>query len=416
MRNPRFNSSVIEALCLKLKLQGYELSDKFYRIFTSGEKELEYYRKQEVDDVLWQACQSQFDYTAEDIEFWKKVFDLKGLTLDQDALKKDKASYIAAEMGINLDRCVSVNKFRAYHMQKLRESRENYKLRYLHYVYGELVGTPERHKEYHIRHIEYNDDRWLEELLGDNKYSVELEYDALVHKAIYERFNCNVSDYEPVEHKLLKCYKEIDTYCLSDEDRGLLYFEGYLEHLKRSAQDDDQQQETEVASETIPRICSIQESNISRTKPNPSSSEVSLRSHISKGRGKVSENRKRQLGNQAENAVFAALQASEDYKILHVYSSNLAENDLGDDSKGYDLEYIKVGETLSRFLEIKHTDGKSIILTANEYDVAMSAECRDRYDLALYHDGKVTIVRTPFIDNQKFDIQANDYTVRFKID
>lgn len=60
--------------------------------------------------------------------------------------------------------------------------------------------------------------------------------------------------------------------------------------------------------------------------------------------------------------------------------------------------------------------GDSIILSANEYKVATSPEYRDRYDIALYYNGNVTIVRTPFIDKQKFEIQANDYTVRFTLE
>ena len=65
---------------------------------------------------------------------------------------------------------------------------------------------------------------------------------------------------------------------------------------------------------------------------------------------------------------------------------------------------------------IKHFDGSSIILSANEFRVANSEEYRDRYDIALYDGKNITIVRNPFADDQKFDIQANQYTVRFALE
>lgn len=420
MSNPRFNSSVIEALCLKLKLQGFELSDKFYRILTSGERALEYYRKQEVDDALWLQCQSQFDYTAEDIEFWRRVFDLNGLDLSLDNLKTDKASYLADTLKVSQERVRSVMSFMQYHMQELQKCREEYKHEYLHYIYESLLPHPDRHQEYHIRQREYNDNGWLEALLDveDNKYRVDLTYEELISSALRERFSCQLPVQNPVVHNRLECYKDVDAFNLSDEEKGLLYFEGHDEYFEKLRHDDaDIKPADDAALEAKSEICQILESGIKKPKTYLSVSRDDPDKHVTpRSRRKISDRRKIQLGKEAEDAVFNALKANDEYEILHVYSSYLAKDDLGDDSKGYDLEYRRKGDTLNRCLEIKHFDGSSIILSVNEYDVATSREFKDRYDLALYHDKTITIVRNPFSDPGKFDLRANDYTVRFALE
>ena len=419
MANPRFNSSVIEALCLKLRLQGFELTDKFYRILTSGERELQYYRQQEVDDALWTQCQSQFDYTAEDLEFWKKVFAEQKLALDHDGLKKDRGLYIADALQIIHDRSQNVRSFIAYHRQELKACREKYKEQYFHYLYQQLLPDASRHAEYHTLKLQYNDDRWIEDLLNDNGniYRVNLDYDAMIRAAVLERFGCELPVQDAVSHDQVERYLGgMAVFDLSDEDRGLLYFEGYDGHFdKLRHENSDEKQSDGAVPQT--RICAIVEDRFSAPRTlGLHNQEPAGRAHRTRGRRNMSDKRKQQLGNSAEDAVYNSLMASEEYEIGCVYSSYLAKTDLGDDSKGYDLEYRKKGETLSRCLEIKHFDGSSIILSANEFRVANSEEYRDRYDIALYDGKNITIVRNPFADDQKFDIQANQYTVRFALE
>ena len=134
-----------------------------------------------------------------------------------------------------------------------------------------------------------------------------------------------------------------------------------------------------------------------------------------RGNKKISDQRRIRLGYEAEDKVYDALTRSDKYKIIEVYSSHLSKTGAGDDSKGYDLEYKKEGDDIPRYLEIKHYDGNSIILTENEYKVSQSKECSGRYDLALVTDNEVRIIRDAFVDKSKFKKEVNDYTVYFTV-
>lgn len=70
------------------------------------------------------------------------------------------------------------------------------------------------------------------------------------------------------------------------------------------------------------------------------------------------------------------------YEVGIIYSEHLNPQK-GDDTKGYDLEYRRKGESLYCCFEIKHSDGKSVIVSRNEFDISQSEDYRERYDVAL---------------------------------
>ncbi len=423
MNNPRFNSSVIEALCLKLNLQGFELSDKFYRVFTSGVKELEYYRIQEVYEELWLECQSQFDYSAEDIDFWRKVFQINDKIFGLDDLKHGKASYISETLEIRPERCRNVRSFLAYHRQELQVVREKYMKDYFHYIYTQLCDDIDKHKEYCSKLAEYTDDVWLENLLNeeDNMYQTALDYDALIRNAVLRKFECSLPVEGAVEHKKIERYLiGLNCFNMNYEEESLLFFEGHdkaFDGLREEQKHDSDVSDSNPSDKTTIQVCDIVELSISKPKDDKGeSAKDAEKSYGSKGSRNISEKRKVQLGNNAEDAVYESISNSQEYEIISVCSSHLAKNNKGNDSAGYDLVYKKKDETMHRYLEIKHSDGKSILLTANEYEVSQKEEYKDCYDIALYDGKKVTILRSPLADSQNFDLLANDYTVRFTLE
>ena len=126
----------------------------------------------------------------------------------------------------------------------------------------------------------------------------------------------------------------------------------------------------------------------------------------------MSQRRKEQLGKDAEKKVLASLTSSDEYEVGDVYSSNLGGTN---DARGYDLEYRKRGETFWRHLEVKHYSGNAVILSANEYKVAMNDP--EMYDMALVGSDDIKLVRRPFADDvKKYDIQADKYKMDFVIE
>ena len=419
MSDPRFNYAVVEAMCIKLNLSGNDVSDRFYRIFTSNEKELEYYRKQEIEPSLWNECKGQFGLTDEDLVFWEKVFEVNGHIFDKVTLREKKLLYLCDELHIEHERLTSPFDFRLYHVQRLSEYRQKYFTRYSDFIYNKIVGNKNLHKDYIQYQNKYlKDNEWLDGILekNDNVYRIVLNYESLIFDEMKARFGYDSTYTEVVKHEKRMDYLEgIDEYYLSDEDRSLLFFDGYKEYFeklrtKRAKEDEDFSRDD--SEETF----RIMEGMLLNSVASQQHKQYKM---TRKGGGKnnaISDRRKVKLGYEAEDKVYKAFLQSDEYEITAVFSSHLSKTNGGDDSLGYDLEYRKKGEVMSRCLEIKHYDGESIILTDNEYAMSQSAECVGRYDLALVTGNEIRIVRDAFSDSSKYWKKANNYTVYFKVD
>lgn len=421
MQNPRFNDSVIEAICIKLNLSGNDIINCFYRIFISNEKELGYYQKQEIDQGLWNECKCQFGMTDEDCAFWKKVFEINERVFDKAVLRERKLTYLIDVLQIAPERLASPESFCEYHFQKLKECRQRYKIGYLHFVYQQIAGDKTLHKEYIQRQAPFVKDEWLRGILekDDNKYHITIDYDKQLcneMKTVF-KYEPNANDKDVIEHTKRKDYLEgIDEFSLSDEEKSLLFFDGHEEYFndlkekQRKANDISSQLDEENDNEL-----QIKEYKMSDPAIPAISSQRKRPAQKRRFNKKISDQRRIRLGYEAEDKVYEALSRSDIYEIIEVYSSHLSKTGSGDDSKGYDLEYKKRDDIMSRCLEIKHYDGKSIILTENEYKASQSNECFGRYDLALVTENEVRIIRNALADESKFKKEVNDYTIYFTV-
>lgn len=409
MECPAFADSVAEALCIHLKLSGSEIENKFHRIVTSTVAQLEHYRKREIEDFLWDACSNQFGMSQKDLAFWRKVFNENNIDgFDVETLCNRRVEYLAEYLGIECARVESPRRFEEYHLQKLRECRSRYRCGYLHFRYQQIVNTPARHREYVPWMVEFDSDEWLIRLLEEQKYRLYPEYEEMVLNEMEKRwgYGANYCDSVP-EHKEHEHYlRGLEKFSLSDEARSLLYFDGHDEDFEklRCIECKDS-----IADDTFDSSLSISEVSIAKRGKVHSHK---LDDQGRQGGAKVSQRRKEQLGKDAEKKVLASLTSSDEYEVGDVYSSNLGGTN---DARGYDLEYRKRGETFWRHLEVKHYSGNAVILSANEYKVAMNDP--EMYDMALVGSEDIKLVRRPFADDvKKYDIQADKYKMDFVIE
>lgn len=421
MENPRFKESVIEAICIKLNRSGNDVADRFYRIFVSSENELKYYQKQEIDPALWNECKGQFGMTDEDIVFWARVYEINGHAFDKEQLREKKLAYLIETLQIDPERLASPDSFCKYHFLKLKEWRQRYIIGYSHFVYQQIAGDETLHKEYVQLQKRFEEDGWLRRILvkDDNEYRISIDYNGLLRDEMELVFGYVPCNKGIIEHTERKDYLDgIDKFSLSDEEKSLLFFDGHEDFFNRIREKQNKENGTSLQSdEADSNEIQIKEYTISESDVPTISSQKSQSKHNHKTNNKkIPDRRKIQLGYEAEDKVYKALRQSDRYEIIGVYSSHLSGTGSGDDNKGYDLEYKRKGDELSRCLEIKHYDGNSIILTANEYKVSQSEECSGRYDLALVIDNEVRIIRNAFVDKSKFRKEANDYTVYFAVD
>ena len=106
---------------------------------------------------------------------------------------------------------------------------------------------------------------------------------------------------------------------------------------------------------------------------------------------------KKRHGNWAEDKVVEAMEKDPRYKIIRKWSKYLDKLN-GSDEVGYDLSYeltSRPGET--RMLEIKYSDGKSFIMSANEFNVGRK---NPLYDFALVSPKEIKIIQGALTDGQ----------------
>lgn len=124
-----------------------------------------------------------------------------------------------------------------------------------------------------------------------------------------------------------------------------------------------------------------------------------------------SERAKRKAGKEAELTVRKLLvEKGFEYRWRSGYSDESSK----DDSLGYDFEYKEKDGTEWRYLEVKKFNGKSFMLSKNEYDKAHDEEHKDRYDIALVYNGSVYIIRN-FFGNDNYQMEAESFSVYCEI-
>lgn len=424
MKTPEFNNAVVEALCIKLNLSSSDIANRFYRIFTSSNKDLEFYRKQEIEDALWHECENQFGMASADVDFWKKVFEVNEIYCDEMQLRTDKATYLSTVLKMSLDRVSSPDNFVLYHRQQLEVLQNRYIPGYVCSIHDEIKDEPDLHHEYLQRQAPFKSNVWLKDILckDDNKYRASIDYNGIILSEMKLRFN-----YVPTYPLKNECPTKIESYLdgidefnLDDDSKSLLYFEGHDDYFDNLRITDDgascmDANNSDDSEEVLPIFEFKMNAKSPSANNGANSGDQGNRAGLHHKR-KVSHRRKIQLGNEAERRVYEALLKDSNYEVGAIYSSylsNYASKAGGDDSKGYDLEYRKKGETLYRCLEIKYSDGESIILSENEYEVSQRSENKDRYDLALVINDEIRIIRNAFSDSDNYNKIANDYTVYF---
>lgn len=416
LSDPGFVDAVIDVLCMAFKLSIKENRDRFYRIVRlTTARERAYYVNNEITQARFGVYEEAFGIPESEKAFWQEVFQTNGVEMNLAELERLQRPYIAEALGITHKRAVA-EEFVRFHLDRLKKERLTYDRQYIWHVFERMKGDREQHPEFLGTVRQFTDGEWIERALGasDERLKTEFDYGAFMTAAIEREFGVRLepgADALPVE-PIGRYTEGIEKFGLSERDKSLLYFEGYDEHFaelrKRLSDDGDDEVEPAATAEGVAidiseyELGAVEESRRQKRGDNPGRSRSWRR---------PSERRLKALGNRAEDIVHKALGENPRYEIGDVFSEHL--NDKGDDSKGYDLEYRDTtkDETMRR-LEIKHSDGSTVIISPNELSVAQSEP--EIYDLALVVGDEVRILRAPFSDETKYTKRENDFTVTFK--
>lgn len=432
LADPHYCNGVVEAIGIALKLSGAENLDRFHRLIKSSPKELEYIASTEYDESVWERCLEIAGVSEYELSFWRNVFKNAGISeeFDEELLKTQRREYIAEKLNIPFE-LADFKSLALYHKQQLKKARSLFESPYLRHVHHSLSEKGEEAQATYINfRNEFCSEEWIAALHKEIEYQIRPDYTAIVRKYVADRFgfetdadSTSIAEL-PRRHDEYLLGHDFHELNLSVKDESLLYFDGKEEHFRNliddifthSRNNDNNElpensnsgDSEEPESVILDIIDTVAYDDVLDRNHNPS--------HRS-GSRQPSDRDKRRSGCKAEDMALKALRSS-DYEIGMIYSEYLAqkEGQSGDDSKGYDLEYRRKGESLYRCLEIKNCSSESeIIVTSNEYNASQSIENHDRYDIALVSGNHVMIWENALKDPSGYTLVPEGYRVRFQI-
>lgn len=429
LSDPSCCNGIVEALCISLKLTISENCDRFYLLLKSSDRELEYFVTNELDADTWERCCSAFRVSKDEICFWKNVFLQEGIAFDLQALTDNKKLYLSKRLGLPQQLCYYKN-FMLHHKQMLKAERDKYLPLYVADIYSRLkCGNDMEQREFISLLNAFREDGWIDDLLAEIKFRIKPDYSKIMKGCLDKKFGFNIACSEACHTQLPRLHEEYlcghsrHELSLSEQDESLLYFDGksdyFLALIHRIFPEETMNTEPDVPAEegslNSEEVFPI--SFIATDRPEPSVGKKNRAG--TSGRRKPSDKHIKRLGDRAELMVLNSLRApGSEFEVGAIYSENLAshEGGIGDDSKGFDIEYRRKGDSLYRCLEIKNcsTDGE-LIISRNEYEASQKEENRERYDLALVRNNKILIWRNAFVNPEKYSLSADEYHVRFDI-
>ncbi|MBL0330042.1 MAG: DUF3883 domain-containing protein [Bacteroidetes bacterium] len=264
-------------------------------------------------------------------------------------------------------------------------------------------GIAEQSKFYSIRKT-YNEfvDKANKRLSIENAYLFDVDYKQLLLDNLDRSYNINTKDTALVGILILNYYEELlDDYKiemndLSDEIKGLLYFEGHYAHLKtlfdELKKDDDTATEKDIPSDDA--VLPISKTLIGgKNAPLPKGKKTKARPPLEFS--KKREGQQKRAGKIAEKFVFNSLKKEYPEGNIQWLSGNSEQQGMvKDDSLGYDIRYTIDNSENWIFLEVKSVSNDSFIISAHEVYVAFEkSKIGEEYHLGLVKDGKYIWLR-----------------------
>lgn len=319
---------------------------------------------------------------------------------------------------LGIERSIATKEaFEANQKRLLKAQRDKLTAGYCWHIHSLSFGNAAKERCYLARKSDFEEDDWVENLQKNISHELTPDYANIIAKECRELFDFTQdADSNDNYPDILEDYKKLISECssslsLSEAQKSMLYFPGHVEELESWLQNllitdkEKEEADSERLHDSILPIEEVSSKQVDNTSGNDGKNYGGRGGSGSSNDDKV----KKRHGNWAEDKVVEAMEHNPRYKITRKWSKHLDKLN-GDDDKGYDLSYELTscpGET--RMLEIKYSDGKSFIMSANEYNVG----CKNPlYDLALVSTKGIRIIQGALTDDSRYNATAHSYYVK----
>ncbi len=443
IEDPVFCENLNEAVCMALKVTSSTMSNYFRNIITHDIRYIDYIAKKDIVPEIWTLTLKSLGLSEFEQQFWKAYSNTQEIKMDISQLAEhiiDERDYILSIynnldlpedytgitdmkpfeqykllMSMQVKDCsiMGADGLKKFYMDYFNAIRNEYSDQYNSFLYQRYANLIAGDKQKALDYIkEYQDhcQRFSDPFYKDKVEAIKLqllkeeELTNIMSNMIKEKFK-----FEPkigdlcIHNTILPAYEKIlSDYHLSEGNLDQLdiliaKFEGledlFNERLKKHLDSDLLERNNKEFGKPMEQI-SIGYANCHSILRDISSDINNKEGRKSNGRY-ASDREKYHTGKKAEFATFEAMKDSPLFEDVFGHSSILNKEG-GNDNLHYDISYRKKGtpKTDTRYLEVKAMSGDSIIMSCMEYQFAK--EHCEQYDFAIYHDGKISIIESPF--------------------
>ena len=462
--DPVFCENITEAICIVLKVTGSEITNCFRSIVSQPIGYTKYISSKDISEDDWKKTDSALGVSEHEKAFWGEVFQLANTQFNPEMIsvgRLEKQKYLESSLhGISLPTllkdvadlspqetyklmlslrekipCLEAtilgnNAIRDYYSSWLTEELSSLAEMFKCWAYdniGILEGDECPPYKYYDSCNHFSSGAWAESIVKENEKKIlsdsELKSMLIeIAKAKYRGFDPLKQEKKDIpirkEYKKIVDDNNLTTANIDPRDLSLTLFEGdkylalFREKVKAIASNYKELHNEEVDVEDNDSITITYGDAITITPILHSESRTVRKTD----KRYKSDKELFQLGLSAEKKVFQAMNKDK-IRYLEVIgcSRNLNPTN-GKDSKHFDILYKKKGEDQYRYLEVKAMGKDSIIMSSEEYEFAIKN--KERYDFALVNGDQITIIETPFLQNenhQALQVFPESYKVPLEI-
>ena len=458
-RDSVFCDAFAEMICIIFKVN--DLKNDFRQILKNDLSDTMHLVKHDLGEDKLKEAFELLGISRVEIEFWQKIFDLKGkkllepiedfeklslrikegIALDlpsnydkidfeyfSNAESMELVKSIALQLELDVKRIAPIGFFN-FHRSKFIDSIKDNEYKFKQILWAKLNLNSKKQKEFISLLNDYN--RSFVDTIEANiqilKFEIDVNYSNYSKDWIIKHFDIDITT--PIQDEenivnlheiLLKKYGIEENDISEDNIRSLLYFQNtetaIEEYLKENYPENKNEEENKA--QVLTTIAQLVDAALTKGE-----NFVSLNGHSNNKGGWVhsglSDNGKKQKGKAAEQLVYNTFVKKYSIENVKWVSGNSTTPDKND-KLHYDIEY-KNDNGEWKYVEVKSVSGDYFIISYLEKEKGISEP--GKYEIALVKDGVIYIVKNlfefnngeSFDNNSKFTSQPKDYVFTFNI-
>ncbi|GLR73650.1 DUF3883 domain-containing protein [Aliivibrio sifiae] len=302
--------------------------------------------------------------------------------------------------------------FSKFHKTNLKQAFESNLYDFKKKLYSWCINESEEKKfTRYINNYEYNDD-FIQLVSQENKFILIVDYSQNVQQFISDKFS--LGGIKATEIDFLSVYQQnekiIKIDCLEGDAEylSLLYFShktkeitDYIDSNTAKEQEAKGERENSAKKNDKP-IKKANEATLGKPKP---ASSARFKGKKPYKHSSSSDNRKKEIGNDSEEDVYA-------YLVNEYGKNKVTWISKDDDGYGCDIKYINK-DGVTKYVEVKTLSGSKFHISKNE--IEFYKENIEHYEIFLVGD-KINIIKNiDFDDKEKFRVDGKEFIVTYNI-